>query len=98
MEAFAELPTAYNRTRGKDDPAIRPPILYGRVDLIPSASGPRVGEFELVEPELFFRYRQNGEFAPLKPALDKFIQGIEETKPSRRDGQPGLSFCCRARS
>jgi hypothetical protein len=77
VEAFAKLPAAYNRSRTKGDPEIRSPILYGRVDLIPSVSGTRVSEFELVEPELFFLYRQKGVFSPLKPALDKFIQGIE---------------------
>jgi hypothetical protein len=77
VEAFAKLPAAYNRTRTKGEPEIQSPILYGRVDLIPSISGTRVSEFELVEPELFFLYRQEGALSPLEPALDQFIQGIE---------------------
>jgi hypothetical protein len=31
------------------------PVRYARVDLVEGAGGPMIMEFELVEPELFFR-------------------------------------------
>lgn len=51
--------------------------LYARVDIIKTSSGPKVGEVEMVEPELFFLYREKGTFSPHKEALEKFYQGVK---------------------
>ncbi len=47
------------------------PLLYARVDIVP---GLKVGEIELVEPELFFLDRSRG--GPNLGALQKFYDGI----------------------
>lgn len=44
--------------------------LYARVDLLPSAEGPRVLELELVEPSLFFEHSED--------AADRLILGIAD--------------------
>lgn len=44
------------------------PLLYGRVDLLPAASGPRVVEVELIEPSMFF------EVDP--PSARRFVEAI----------------------
>ncbi len=74
---FSAVTRAYNRHRAPSDAEISRPLLYGRVDIIPTAQGPLVGEVELVEPELFFLAREPGGNRPLRPALDLFFRGIE---------------------
>ena len=71
VRAFAE--DAYRKLRAvlqkrlADDVS----LLYARVDVLP---GLRLGELELVEPELFFLDRvSNG---PKYEALEKFYNGI----------------------
>lgn len=47
-------------------------LLYARVDLLPSPSGPRVVEVELIEPSLFF------EADP--PSAERFVQAIRRRR------------------
>lgn len=47
-------------------------LLYARVDLLPSPSGPRVVEVELIEPSLFF------EADP--PSAERFVQAIQRRR------------------
>ena len=84
IKAFASVIRAYNRHRAPSEAEIMPPLLYGRVDIIPTARGPLVGEVELVEPELFFLARGPGGPRPLRPALDLFCRGIERALSSLR--------------
>lgn len=44
--------------------------LYARVDLLPSAEGPRLLELEMVEPSLFFEHSED--------AADRLVAGIAE--------------------
>lgn len=53
-----------------------PGLLYARVDLLPTAAGPIVGEIELVEPSLFLQYADG--------AADRFAAAIAEAVASRR--------------
>ncbi|MEM7167358.1 MAG: hypothetical protein AAF581_17990 [Planctomycetota bacterium] len=50
--------------------------LYARVDVIETHDGPRVGEVELVEPELFFKPRGT-QVTTGEAALAQFQRGIE---------------------
>lgn len=50
--------------------------LYCRVDVIPAAQGPLVGEVELIEPELFFLQREPLAKKPLDAALGIFYQEL----------------------
>lgn len=47
-------------------------LLYARIDLLPSPSGPRVVEVELIEPSLFF------EADP--PSAERFVQAIQRRR------------------
>ncbi|MGI8880870.1 MAG: ATP-grasp domain-containing protein [Jatrophihabitans sp.] len=51
-------------------------LLYARVDLLPTAAGPIVGEIELVEPSLFLQHADG--------AADRFAAAIAEVVASRR--------------
>lgn len=54
------------------------PLLYGRVDVIPTAArGPLVSELELIEPELFFLQRTARGPRPNARALEAFCVGLE---------------------
>lgn len=52
--------------------------LYARIDIIKTKQGFKVSEVEMVEPELFFLYREKGTFSPHQEALEKFYQGIKK--------------------
>lgn len=52
------------------------PPLYARVDLIETASGPRLSELELIEPELFFKSRGERDGTPNLDALSRFEASI----------------------
>lgn len=52
-------------------------LLYARVDVIESTDGPRISELELVEPELFFKWRDSRGASAYPPAIEAFVRGIE---------------------
>lgn len=55
-----------------------PPPLYARIDVIETAHGPRVGEVELVEPELFFKLRHPHD-GPCLPALEALATAVSRS-------------------
>ena len=77
--AVDALPRALERSGARVDHG----PLYARVDLIPTGAGPRVGEIELVEPELFFCMRDPHD-GPYRPALERWVAAVE-----RRVGEKG---------
>lgn len=69
-EAFVRLPAAFQ----KKYPAEKlDPLLYVRIDIIPTAEGLFVSEIEAVEPELFFRAKQGCE----QTFCDHIIEAIK---------------------
>jgi hypothetical protein len=74
--AFERIVPALEK-RGAAEQVAKGPLLYGRVDVIPTASGPLVSELELIEPELFFLQRTARGPLPLKRAIDAFCAGVE---------------------
>jgi glutathione synthase/RimK-type ligase-like ATP-grasp enzyme len=66
-DAFAKLQQILFKRFGE-----KSRLLYARVDVLP---GFRIGELELVEPELFFLDRRTNE--PNIPALQKFAEGLQ---------------------
>ncbi|MEC8625061.1 MAG: hypothetical protein VXY34_09595 [Bdellovibrionota bacterium] len=79
--AFSKIRDSFNNSlffhsqEGKKQELKSTP-LYARVDLIPTSLGPLVGELEMVEPELFFLFRDGKSLSPQKDALDRFYEGI----------------------
>ena len=58
------------------DREVAGPILYARVDVLETADGPKVGEVEMVEPELFFLMRDPHSPKAFQPALDLFCDAV----------------------
>ncbi len=79
--AFSKIKDSFNNSHffhsqeGKEQKLKNTP-LYARVDLIPTSLGPLVGELEMVEPELFFLYREGKILSPHHGALKNFYEGI----------------------
>ena len=61
-----------------EEKALKHHPLYARIDIIKTKHGFKVSEVEMVEPELFFLYREKGTFSPHQEALEKFYQGIKK--------------------
>jgi hypothetical protein len=76
IDTFERIAPALEK-RGGADHALAAPLLYGRVDVIPTGSGPLVSELELIEPELFFLQRTASGPLPLQRAIDAFCAGVE---------------------
>jgi len=79
--AFSKIKSSFNQstffhTQENKKHELKDLPFYARVDLIPTKKGPLIGELEMVEPELFFLYRNGENLTPHQEALKKFHEGI----------------------
>jgi glutathione synthase/RimK-type ligase-like ATP-grasp enzyme len=78
---FNKIPKAFKESHfflKDEDKTLKHHPLYARIDILKTKNGFKVSEVEMVEPELFFLYREKGTFSPHKVALEKFYQGIKK--------------------